>query len=93
MPAKTITMSENGRSNYQSYLDKRIYPVLGEIRLPEITPAQISALLLEIQTEGKSHSTVLKIYTILHSLFKMAYRGDMISKNEKMKLSPNNPTL
>ena len=91
MPAKTITMSENGRSNYQSYLDKRIYPVLGEIRLPEITPAQISALLLEIQTEGKSHSTVLKIYTILHSLFKMAYRGDMIAKNPMDKVERPKP--
>lgn len=44
MPAKTITMSENARSNYQSNLDKKIYPVLGDIKMPEITPAQITAL-------------------------------------------------
>lgn len=29
MPSKTITMSENSRANYQGYLDKKIYPVLG----------------------------------------------------------------
>ena len=53
MPSKTVTMSENSRSNYQSYLDKRIYPAIGDVKLPEITPAQISALLLDIQMEGK----------------------------------------
>ena len=54
MPAKTVTMSENSRANYQGYLDKKIYPVLGDMKLPEITPAQITALLLDIQTEGKA---------------------------------------
>lgn len=72
MPSKTVTMSENSRANYQGYLDRTIYPALGNIRLPEITPAQISALLLDVQTGGKAHSTVMKVYTILHSFFKMA---------------------
>ncbi|MBQ9347707.1 MAG: hypothetical protein IJT94_10295, partial [Oscillibacter sp.] len=91
MPAKTVTMSENGRSNYQGNLNSRIYPVLGDIKLPEITPAQITALLLNVQMEGKSHSTVLKIYTILHSLFKMAYRGDMIERNPMDKVERPKP--
>ena len=81
MPSKTVTMSENSRANYQSYLDKKIYPALGDFKLPEITPAQISALLLDIQADGKAHSTVIKVYTILHSFFKMAYLGDMIDRN------------
>ena len=86
MPSKTVTMSENSRSNYQSYLDKKIYPALGDMKLPEITPAQISALLLDIQAEGKAHSTVMKVYTILHSFFKMAYLGDMIDRNPMDKV-------
>ena len=61
MPSKTVTMSENSRANYQSYLDKKIYPALGDFKLPEITPAQISALLLGIQADGKAHSTVIKV--------------------------------
>jgi len=81
MPSKSITMSENSRANYQGYLDKRIYPVLGDVKLPEITPAQLSALLLDIQADGKAHSTVIKVYTILHSFFKMAYLGGMIDRN------------
>ena len=91
MPAKTVTMSENSRANYQGYLDKKIYPVLGDIKLPEITPAQITALLLDIQTEGKAHGTVVKVYTILHSFFKMAYLGDMIERNPMDKVERPKP--
>ncbi len=91
MPSKTVTMSENSRANYQGYLDKKIYPILGDTKLPEITPAQISALLLDIQAEGKAHSTVMKVYTILHSFFKMAYLGDMIDRNPMDKVERPKP--
>lgn len=91
MPSKTITMSENSRANYQGYLDKKIYPALGDFKLPEITPAQISALLLGIQADGKAHSTVIKVYTILHSFFKMAYLGDMIDRNPMDKVERPKP--
>ena len=91
MPSKTITMSENSRANYQSYLDKKIYPSLGDVKLPEITPAQLTALLLDIQAEGKAHSTVIKVYTILHSFFKMAYLGDMIPRNPMDKVERPKP--
>ena len=91
MPSKTVTMTENSRANYQGYLDKKIYPILGDTKLPEITPAQISALLLDIQAEGKAHSTVMKVYTILHSFFKMAYLGDMIDRNPMDKVERPKP--
>ncbi len=91
MPSKTVTISENGRYSYQGYLDNRIYPVLGDIKMPEITPAQITALLLDIQAEGKAHSTVIKVYTILNSLFKMAYMGDMIDRNPMDKVERPKP--
>lgn len=91
MPAKAVTMSENGRSSYQNCLDRRIYPVLGDMKMPEITPAQISALLLDIQAQGKAHATVIKTYTILHTLFKMAYLGDMIGRNPMDKVERPKP--
>lgn len=91
MPSKSVTMSENSRSNYQGYLDKRIYPALGDLKMPEITPAQITALLLSIQAEGKAHATVVKVYTILQGLFKMAYLGDMIDRNPMDKVERPKP--
>lgn len=91
MPSKAVTMSENSRANYQGYLDNKIYPALGNIKLPEITPAQITAMLLDIQTEGKAHATVVKVYTILHGLFKMAYLADMIDRNPMDKVERPKP--
>lgn len=78
MPAKAVTMSENGRYAYQGNLDHWIYPALGELKMPDITPANISALLLSMQSQGKAHATCVKVYTILHSLFKMAYMTDVV---------------
>jgi len=86
MPAKTVTISENGRASYQGNLDHWIYPALGDLKMPDITPANISALLLSMQSQGKAVSTVTKTYTILHSLFKMAYINDAISKNPMDKV-------
>lgn len=78
MPAKAVTMSENGRCAYQGNLDHWIYPALGKLNMPDITPANISALLLSMQSQGKAHATCVKVYTILHSLFKMAYMTDVV---------------
>lgn len=91
MPAKTVTVSENTRSSFQINLDNRIYPTLGDMKLPEISSAQITALLLSIQAEGKAHATVVKVYTILNGLFKMAYMSDMISRNPMDKVERPKP--
>lgn len=87
MPAKSITMSENSRASFQSALDTWIFPRLGEKKLPEVTPSDISALLLDIQAQGRSHATALKTYTVLHSLLKMAYMADVVEKNPMDKVS------
>ena len=86
MPAKTVTISENSRSSFQGNLDRWIYPALGDLRMPDITAANISALLLAMQTKGKAHATVIKTYTVLNSLFKMAYLTDVIPKNPMDKV-------
>ena len=86
MPAKGVTMSENGRCAYQGNLNHWIYPALGDLKMPDITSSNISALLLSMQSQGKAHATCVKIYTILHSLFKMAYMGDVVTTNPMDKV-------
>lgn len=86
MPSKAITMSENGRATYQGNLNRWIYPALGELRLPDVTPANISALLLSMQAQEKAQSTCVKVYTILLSLFKMAYMNDAVPRNPMDKV-------
>ena len=91
MPAKTVTMSENTRSAYQGALNRWIYPALGELKLPEITPAEISALLFSMQGLGKAQATCVKVYAILKSLFKMAYLADLIERNPMDKVERPKP--
>lgn len=91
MPAKTLTATENTRTSFQGNLNKWIYPALGAMKLPEITSAQITALLLEMQSRGKANATVVKVYTILNSLFKMAYLSDMIERNPMDKVQRPRP--
>ena len=87
MPAKTVTMSENSRASFQSALNTWIYPAIGGKKLPDVSPADLSALLLEIQAKGKAHATAVKVYTVLHTMFKMAYLADEIPRNPMDKVS------
>ena len=91
MPSLLVRCSENTRNSYQNNLDNRIYPALGSFKMTEVTPAQITALLVSIQAEGKAHGTVVKVYSILLSLFKMAYMGDMIERNPMDKVERPKP--
>lgn len=91
LPAKAIGCSGNTISSFKSNLNNHIYPTLGGIKMPEITSAQLSALLLNIQAQGKSHATAVKVYTVLQSLFKMAYRNDMIDRNPMDKVDRPKP--
>ncbi len=87
MPAKTVTMSENSRASFQSALNTWIYPAIGDKKLPDVSSADLSALLLDIQTKGKAHATAVKVYTVLRGLFKMAYLSDVIQRNPIDKVS------
>lgn len=86
MPSIAIRCSENTRASYQSQLSNHIYPVLGEIKLPNIRSADISAFLLDLQTNGMATGSVIKVYTILHSLFASAYKNEYLEKNPMDKV-------
>ena len=91
LPSKLPTITENTRASFQGNLNRWIYPALGGYKLPEITPAQITTLLVEMQAKGKAHATVVKVYSILLGLFKMAYLSDMIPKNPMDKVERPKP--
>lgn len=87
MPYKALTVAETTRSNYQNFLDLHIYPTLGDLKITEITPAQITEMLASLQSNRLSHSTIKVLHALLSTLFKMAYLNDMIEKNPMDKVS------
>lgn len=44
-----------------------------------------------MQSQGKAHGTCVKVYTILHSLFKMAYMSDVVTTNPMDKVERPRP--
>lgn len=86
IPALIVRCSENTRANYQGNLDNWIYPRLGKLRLPDVSAAEINALLLDMQAKGKAQASCVKVYTILKGLFKSAYKQDLIDKNPMDKV-------
>lgn len=91
MPSLSVRCSENTRSSYQANFNNWIFPALGSIKLQEVTSKEISALLLDMQAQGKAHGTVIKVYTILSSLFKAAYMADEIERNPMDKVQRPTP--
>lgn len=91
MPSLTVRCSENTRCSYQLNLDNWILPSLGDLKMPDISSANINAVLLSMQAQGKAQSTCVKVYTVLHSLFKMAYMGDVVEKNPMDKVERPRP--
>ena len=86
MAAKLASFSENTRSSYQRNLDVHILPVLGDFLMVDITPAMISAFLLNFQKSGHAHASAVKVYNILNGIFKMAYLDDTVNVDPMLKV-------
>lgn len=86
MPAKEDEVSENTRAYYQGMLDKHIYPYIGELKIVDITAADITAVIQKARRSKLSHSTITGIYTTMHQLFKSAYMKDLIERTPMDKV-------
>ena len=86
MPMKEAIFSENARSSYRMFLDKHIFPALGDVLLTEVSPAMIAKLLVDFQRAGYAHATAVKLYNILNGVFEMAFLDDSIPANPMLKV-------
>jgi integrase len=90
MPAKS-SIAENTRYSYQTFLDKHIFPKLGDTLLTDISTAMINKFLMDFQGEGYSHATVIKLYNVLNGVFEMAFKDDTIKVNPMLKVTRPTP--
>jgi integrase len=106
MPRKEATFSENSRDNYTRYL-KQSFKYLGDKKMDEIQPIDLTNFFISLQTKETvmhmtkaglnktdqplSYSTVIKYYTIMNSLFKMAYMDDVVQLNPMTKVERPKP--
>lgn len=86
MPDIAVRCSENTRYNYELQLNTRLFPAFGEKALSDITSGDINSYLRGLQGDDCAHSTLIKQYTILRSVFGMAFDDDLIPTNPMFKV-------
>lgn len=86
MAGKSVTFSENARASYQMFLDRHVYPTLGDTLLTDVTPSMLTALLTDFQRAGYSHASTIKLYNICNGLFQAAFLDGSIEMNPLLRV-------
>lgn len=67
---------------YHSIITNHIIPILGKVKIQQLTPYQIQAYYNQIMREkGLSSNTVYKHHILLHTALKMAHRQKLLPEN------------
>lgn len=86
MPTKEATISENTRVSYRNFLNKHIYPAIGDVLLPDVSTVMCRKLLTDYQKAGYSHAAAVKLYVVMSLLFDMAFQDDAIPISPMLKV-------
>lgn len=92
LPTKRLTLTPNSYDSFERNLRLYLYPAIGSKKITEVVPADVSAIILKMQKEGKAHASCVKFYTIVNLLFKMAFMSDIIEHNPLDKVERPKPT-
>ena len=65
----------------ESTIKTHIIPTLGKLQVGAISPEEIQGLLNDLQREGKSYSTIKKVYDAINACFKWGVVGRKIPFN------------
>ena len=85
LPEKAVALAEKTRTSYEQLLSQHVFPVLGDIPMNDITPAMIKALLAGLP-KSFAFASIVKVYAVLHGMFKAAMMDDTISVNPMDKV-------
>ena len=69
------------REGYLDILAKRVRSDIGFMKISSIRPAHINAIYAKMKNEGKATATIKRTHCIINSVFKYAYRMEVIKDN------------
>ena len=89
------TLSPLSRQGYAVIIERQIIPVLGEIELQKLKPADVSAWLTAMR-QGKrggqrTARTILHAYRVLRAALQAAVRHDVVGRNVADHVEPPKP--
>ena len=85
LPEKATAVAEKTRISYEQLLQQHIFPVLGDVPMQEITAAMLKALLTGLP-EHFAFASRVKVYAVLHGMFKAAVMDDTLDVNPMDKV-------
>lgn len=85
LPEKAVTVAEKTRASYAQLLRQHVYPALGSVPMTDITPAMLKALLAGLP-DGFAFASTVKIYAVLHGMFRAAVMDDTLNVNPMDKV-------
>ncbi|MCQ2420584.1 MAG: site-specific integrase [Clostridia bacterium] len=86
LPAKKRECAAKTIESYYNAHRFHIDPVIGMLKMPEITPAELQKVLYKAIDSGLSEATVSGVYKTLLQIFKMAYQTDFLDRNPMEKV-------
>ena len=85
LPEKAAIVSEKTRASYTQLLEQHVFPVLGDVPMQDITAAMLKALLSGLP-ERFAFASRVKVYAVLHGMFKAAVMDDTLDVNPMDKV-------
>ena len=73
---------------YENIIRLHLVPALGEVKLPELQPAQLQRYYAERLEKGLSHNTVRKHHVLLHTALEAAVRQGLLRENVTRYVTP-----
>ena len=92
LPRLALRASQYTLDCYRRALKNHVFPVLGEKDASSITPAEISALLFDLQARGYKVASVVKTYTVLQGVFASAFDDGSLLIDPMQRVKRPKPT-
>ncbi|MCD8051909.1 MAG: site-specific integrase [Clostridiales bacterium] len=91
LPEKMQTCAASTVDLHQRNLRNWVLPVIGDIRIDQVTPPMLSKIILDVQQAGRKASTTLNIYHLLNNIFAAAEFQELISTNPVRRVKKPQP--
>lgn len=74
-------LTDRIKEEYVSRLEKKVLPEIGHMKMAKIKATHIDDILHKMTDNGRSPKTVRHYYTVINSVFKYAFKKEIIKEN------------
>ncbi len=85
---QALRLKESTLAGYRADVDKHFRPALGPIKLRDLRPAHVDALITRLLNSGRSPNTVRRLYRELHAALQTAVELRLIAVNPATAVRP-----